>query len=110
MVAPSLVIVTSYSQKLELTELCIRSRTPISSTSILSNPTGPRELFTIFAMEAAPITEQTYELNSLSHGIKPLPFCVRIVSPLVRSPFTANLYDSLVILPRVRGSRDVVSN
>lgn len=30
--------------------------TPISSTSILSRPTGPKELFTILAMEQAAIT------------------------------------------------------
>lgn len=41
-VAPSFVIVTS----------------PMSSTSILSKPTGPRELFTMFAIDAAAITIQ----------------------------------------------------
>lgn len=30
--------------------------TPISSTNILSRPTGPKELFTILAMEQAAIT------------------------------------------------------
>lgn len=44
MVAPSFVTVTS----------------PISSTSILSNPTGPKELFTMFAMEHAAITENKW--------------------------------------------------
>ena len=31
--------------------------TPISSTNILSKPTGPNELFTMFAMEQAAITK-----------------------------------------------------
>lgn len=41
-VAPSFVTVTS----------------PMSSTSILSSPTGPNELLTMFAIELAAITEK----------------------------------------------------
>lgn len=41
-VAPSLVTVTS----------------PMSSTNILSNPTGPSELFTMFAIDEAAITKK----------------------------------------------------
>eukprot|EP00733_Pompholyxophrys_punicea_P002379 Pompholyxophrys_punicea_v1_NODE_1808_length_545_cov_30.157143.p2 type:complete len:113 gc:universal NODE_1808_length_545_cov_30.157143:60-398(+) len=52
-VAPSLVTVTS----------------PISSTSILSRPTGPNELFRMFAMATAAVT-----------------FCARTSSPAIRSP------------------------
>jgi hypothetical protein len=32
--------------------------TPISSTNILSRPTGPKELFTMLAIEQAAITEK----------------------------------------------------
>mmetsp|Transcript_12966 Transcript_12966/g.15736 ORF Transcript_12966/g.15736 Transcript_12966/m.15736 type:complete len:240 (+) Transcript_12966:1749-2468(+) len=57
-VAPSLVIVTS----------------PTWSTSILSNPTGPREDFTILAMASAAVT-----------------FCVRTSFPEIRVPSIVNI-------------------
>lgn len=63
----------------------------------------------MLAMEAAPITVCYKLYTSLFPWMKVIvPFCVRMVSPLVRSPFTANLYDSLVIFSRVTGSRDVL--
>lgn len=36
--------------------------TPMSSTSILSKPTGPSELFTILAIEAAAVTVSTKQI------------------------------------------------
>jgi hypothetical protein len=43
-------------------------RTPILSTSILSSPNGPRELFTIFAMVCAATTKVVHELEILSRN------------------------------------------
>ena len=43
----------------------------MSSTSILSSPTGPRELLTMLAMEAAAMTVETYK-NALSRDYAPL--------------------------------------
>lgn len=79
MVAPSLVMVTSchdtvtsakcrfefLSWQYQITEHKLISfglsatRTPMSSTNILSRPTGPRELLTMFAMDAAAMTAKS---------------------------------------------------
>lgn len=55
MVAPSFVMVTS----------------PMSSTSILSKPSGPSELFTMLAIELAAITtnEKSIRISKLSHHV-----------------------------------------
>jgi len=56
MVAPSLEIVTSCrkaEEEISQQKRCAsqKTRTPMLSTSILSNPKGPKELFTMFAMD-----------------------------------------------------------
>ncbi len=62
MVAPSFVIVTSYHKiknnknNIKLILKVLDLFTPISSTNILSKPSGPNELFTILANDAAAIT------------------------------------------------------
>lgn len=38
-----------------------RKLTPMSSTSILSKPTGPRELLTMFAIAVTAVTEEKHE-------------------------------------------------
>ena len=65
--------------------------TPTSSTSILSRPTGPRELLTMLAMETAAITENT-AWSKFQHLIdqQRSPFWLRILSPVVLSPRTAS--------------------
>lgn len=40
--------------------------TPISSTIILSNPTGPKELFTTFEIAQAAITENHFQNENSS--------------------------------------------
>ena len=61
MVAPSFDIVTSCASKQFFYGGSPHGknmqRTPILSTSILSRPNGPRELFTIFAMVCAATTD-----------------------------------------------------
>lgn len=59
MVAPSLDIVTSYTVgEISLLKCIIGgcNSTPMLSTSILSRPSGPRELLIIFAMDCAAMT------------------------------------------------------
>ena len=59
MVAPSFEIVTSYGgikQSAFVDRAKWERRTPILSTSILSNPKGPNELFTMFAIDCAAMT------------------------------------------------------
>lgn len=46
-----------------LTLVKVTLLTPISSTNILSRPTGPRELFTILAIADAAVTEYMKEVN-----------------------------------------------
>lgn len=68
MVAPSLVMVTSYRSIIKMSVLYIflihektlknMWLTPMSSTNILSRPTGPRELLTMLAIDAAAMTAQ----------------------------------------------------
>lgn len=68
MVAPSLVMVTSYRSIIKMSVLYIflihektlknMRLTPMSSTNILSRPTGPRELLTMLAIDAAAMTAQ----------------------------------------------------
>lgn len=67
-VAPSFVIVTSYKKIIIYSQIKIfilnqsdkgyqELLTPISSTSILSKPSGPRLLFTMFESDIAAITK-----------------------------------------------------
>ena len=53
-VAPSLVTVTSFFHQPLL--LFLKGSTPMSSTSILSRPTGPSDDFTTFAMDCVAST------------------------------------------------------
>lgn len=74
------------------------SLTPTSSTSILSSPTGPRELLTILAIELAARTRNLKNYFKFQYtpanviiikvkcGSKILPFWVRTELPVVRFP------------------------
>ena len=59
--------------------------TPISSTNILSNPTGPKELLTMFAMAVTAVTEDkiTQIIQSGLRFIQYLSFCLTILRPYV---------------------------
>lgn len=72
MVAPSLVMVTSYKMRVSYLLTCLQTHTqtdvdviltPMSSTNILSRPTGPRELLTMFAIDAAAMTAQIIKMQ-----------------------------------------------
>src|ERR1700757_5307044 len=77
MVAPSLLMVTSCNEatsqyrkpnnKPEEQERNEKMLTPISSTSILSNPTGPSELLTMLAIDTAAKTIQYKKRDMMIH-------------------------------------------
>ena len=69
--------------------------TPISSTNILSNPTGPKELLTMFAMAVTAVT--VYEITQIIQSglrlIQYLSFFLTILRPYVfpSGSFAANV-------------------
>jgi hypothetical protein len=90
-VAPSFDIVTScVSTQFYVIEIHGKGmeRTPILSTSILSRPNGPRELFTIFAMVCAATTGEMQELE-MSRGNRGIERTILITNVLPGNPISA---------------------
>ena len=104
-------------------------RTPRSSTSILSRPTGPSELLTMLAMAMAAVTARVHTHThrprrqllpfppprslpprssaSCMRCGAPIPFCCRTTSPLTRSPPMASVAGAAPdMTPRERAEVD----
>lgn len=74
------------------------TRTPMSSTNILSRPTGPRELLTMLAIAAAAMTakiREVYEVMRLKRILLPCLYSVILFSVVHSNLTTPSDHDSV---------------